>query len=358
MFVMLSIVVTMLLIQTLGKAASGLLSPGDITILLGLLVLGYTPLILNVSTFIAVVRTLSRLYRDSEMTVWQASGVSLRRFTLPVFQTFGLVVICAAVCSTWVWPWVYQQRDELKTRFERRSDIARVAPGQFQTSADGRRVFFIEKASSAPETGASSAGEGRSVFILDDRADKEVMTSARRGTLTGTGDSRYLLLRDGERIETLRSDNSQRVIRFQEQRSRVADAAEESQGTNVARALPTLALLDSNLKGAKGELSWRLGIPLASFNLLLLGMGLSATNPRKGTSANLMTAIFCAISYQGSLNLLENWVSAGKIGWLPGVLGLHGTVMALALMLILWRDEHLRWPRIRLWRRRAGKACA
>ena len=27
---------------------------------------------------------------------------------------------CAAVCSTWVWPWVYQQRDELKTRFERR----------------------------------------------------------------------------------------------------------------------------------------------------------------------------------------------------------------------------------------------
>src|SRR5574343_274857 len=97
LFVMLSIVVTMLLIQTLGKAASGLLSPGDITILL------------------------------------------------------GLVVVCAAVCSTWVWPWVYQQRDELKTRFERRSDIARVAPGQFQTSADGRRVFFIEKASSAPE---------------------------------------------------------------------------------------------------------------------------------------------------------------------------------------------------------------
>lgn len=42
-----------------------------------------------------------------------------------------------AVLSLAVWPWPNTQIQELKTRYERRSDIDRIAPGEFQESANG-----------------------------------------------------------------------------------------------------------------------------------------------------------------------------------------------------------------------------
>jgi lipopolysaccharide export system permease protein len=44
-----------------------------------------------------------------------------------------------------IWPWANQQTQELKDRYGSRGDLERVAPGQFQESASGRRVFFLDK---------------------------------------------------------------------------------------------------------------------------------------------------------------------------------------------------------------------
>ena len=157
---------------TLGKAASGLLSPGDITMLLGLLVLGYPADPERLHLHRRRARALAAVPRQ-RMTVAGVRRQPLRLSPPPVFQTFGPGGdLCRGLQHLGVAMGLPATR-RAQTRFERRSDIARVAPGQFQTSADGRRVFFIRKASSAPETGASSAGEGRSVFILDDRADRK-----------------------------------------------------------------------------------------------------------------------------------------------------------------------------------------
>ena len=49
--------------------------PQDVALLLGYIALGNLPTMLALSLFIAVVATLARMYRDSEMTIWFASGV-------------------------------------------------------------------------------------------------------------------------------------------------------------------------------------------------------------------------------------------------------------------------------------------
>ena len=76
--VLLTIVLTMMLIRTWARPPLGRIAPQDIVLLLGYIALGYLPTILALSLFIAVVATLSRMYRDSEMTIWFASGVPLR----------------------------------------------------------------------------------------------------------------------------------------------------------------------------------------------------------------------------------------------------------------------------------------
>src|SRR5258706_11919612 len=143
--VILTIVLTMMLIRTVGQAALGQVAPQDVVLLLGYTALGHRPPMLALSLFISVVATLGRMYRDSEMTIWFASGVGLTRFVRPVLRTSWPVLLVIALLALFVWPWVNQRGAELKDRFERRSDLSRVAPGQFQTSSDGRRTFFIER---------------------------------------------------------------------------------------------------------------------------------------------------------------------------------------------------------------------
>ena len=179
--VLVTIVITMMLMRTLGQAAGGVVDPRDVMLLLGYATLGYMPTILSLALFITIVATLTRMYRDSEMVIWFASGLGLARFVRPVLGMSWPVLLIVLLLALFVWPWVNQRVAELKYRYETRSDLSRVAAGQFQSSADGRRVFFIER---DPE----DLRIGRNVFVLIRKGDTESVTSAREGRVDFEGD--------------------------------------------------------------------------------------------------------------------------------------------------------------------------
>jgi hypothetical protein len=62
--VLVTIVMTMTLIRTLSLVSRGILNAEEVTMVMGYTVLGYLPTILALSLFIAIVGTLSRMYRD------------------------------------------------------------------------------------------------------------------------------------------------------------------------------------------------------------------------------------------------------------------------------------------------------
>ena len=72
--VLLTIVMTMMLIRTLGQASQGSVNPSEVWLVMGFTMLGHLPTVLTMSLFIAVVGTLSRMYLESEMVIWQVSG--------------------------------------------------------------------------------------------------------------------------------------------------------------------------------------------------------------------------------------------------------------------------------------------
>jgi lipopolysaccharide export system permease protein len=59
--VILTIVLTMLLIRTVGQAARGVVAPQDVVLLLGYVALGNLPTMLALSLFVAIVVTLGRM---------------------------------------------------------------------------------------------------------------------------------------------------------------------------------------------------------------------------------------------------------------------------------------------------------
>jgi len=330
--VMLTIVLTMTLIRTLGQAAGGKVSPQDVVLLLGFTALGYLPTILSLSLFIAAVASLTRMYRDSEMTIWFASGVSLSRFVRPVLRTSWPVLLVVLLLAMFVWPWVNQRGVELKERYERRSDLSRVAPGQFQSSADGHRVFFIDR-------DTEDARVGRNVFVLTLQGDAEAVTSARAGRIELEGDDRFILLERGQRNEQDLKSGEKTLARFESYRARTDEKLSRAITELPPTARGTLELLRQPTLPFQGELAWRIGLVLGAANLLLLAIGLAATNPRRPGSWNLLLGLLAFVVYFNLINLSQAWIATGKAGMGSMLVAIHGSVFLLSLALLWWRDH-------------------
>ena len=84
--VLVTVVMTMMLIRTLGQASRGSVSPSDVMLVMGFTVLGQLSTILTLSLVVAVVSTLSRMSRDSEMVIWFASGRGLISLLRPLLR--------------------------------------------------------------------------------------------------------------------------------------------------------------------------------------------------------------------------------------------------------------------------------
>jgi lipopolysaccharide export system permease protein len=325
-----------------------------VVLLLGYASLGNLPIMMTMSLFVAIVITLSRMYRDSEMAIWFSSGIGLSRFVRPVLRTSWPMLLAIAVLLLVVWPWGNRNSIELRERYQQRSDLSRVTPGVFQSSTDGRRVFFIERESAASAASAPT-GTARNVFILSQQDGSEAVTSARAGRLETEGDSRYLVLERGQRNDvdgktgerTLSSFESYRVL-ASEKAARAADAV-------PPKAADTLDLISKPTPRGEGELAWRFGLLLGAANLLLLGVGLSATNPRRASNWNLMFAVLAFFVYYNLINLSQAWVAGGRISMGMVLLVLHGGAFLLALALLWWRDHGCA---VSLWRRKPQTTVA
>jgi lipopolysaccharide export system permease protein len=345
--VIMTIVLTMFLIRVLGQAAVGRVSPQDVVLLLGYTSLAHLPTMLALSLFVAVVSTLSRMYRESEMVVWFASGAGLLRFVRPVFRMAWPVLLIVALLIVFVWPWVNRQTSELRERFERRSDLARVAPGQFQSSSDGNRVFFIERDDDGGRT-------GRNVFILTRSPTSEAVTTAGTGRIEAVGDDRYLVLDEGQRNEQRLSTGEKTVASFQQYRIIVGERAAGRATQLPAQATRTIDLLRNPTPRGDGELAWRVGLMLGAVNLLLLGIGLSASPPRRASSWNLLFALLTFVVYYNLIGLTQAWVAGGTSTLPRAVLLVHGSAFVLAWLFIIGRERARLLPRLS-WRR-AGNA--
>ena len=335
--ILLTIVLTLGLVRTVGAAAQGRVSPQDVLLLLGYTGVAQVAPLLALSMFIAVVHTLSRVWRESEMVIWSGSGVRLIRFIRPVLRTSWLICLSVATLVLAVTPWVNRQASELTQRYTQRSDLSRVTPGVYQSSSDGKSVFFIER-----ERQGSS--DGKSVFIHTQGPDRESLTTARSGRIEYREDGRYLVLDQGHRVDRDHSTTESFQGSFDSAEVRIGDRPASGSTTLSPRLTSTWELLLRRaVPEAAGELAWRFGLVLASVNLLVLGVGLSSGNPRKPSNWGVLFALLSFVLYFNLINLSQSWVQTRQTPLWGTMLALHGGVCAMAWGVILWRDRALGW---------------
>lgn len=329
--VLLTVVLTMLLIRILSQATRGAFAPADVSLILSYTLIAQLPVLLALSLFISIVTVLSRLWRDSEMVVWQASGARQFTFIKPLLRMAWPVLAVVALATLVARPWAQNQTQVLKYRYEKRSDMARVAPGQFQTSADGKRVFFIDSHSDVQQT-------GKNVFMVLTDTDQESVVTAREGVLRVKDGQRQLVLSNGERMQTDLLTGEKTLSRFESAQIRVGEVVDPTKQSPDTRAMSTPMLLTLHSPQAGGELTWRFGLIWAALNMVLAGLSLAAGNARRNSNWNLLYALFLFVVYFNLLSLSQNWVVRGKMNWGEALLLVHGTLSIGALLVIWWRD--------------------
>jgi lipopolysaccharide export system permease protein len=345
--VLVTIVMTMTLIRTLSQATRGSVNPQEVMMVMGYTVLGYLPPILTLCLFIAIVGTLSRMYRDSEMVIWFAAGRGLSVFLGPLLRFAWPVLLVVTVLALVVWPWSNQQTQEMKDRYGQRGDLERVIPGQFQESADGNRVFFLDK--DTPDNKS-----GKNIFISSNEHGKETVTSARSGRIANNGDSQFLVLANGQRLESTNGGAELKISEFEEYDTRVDVNDLAARDATPAKARSTFSLVMEPTPLNLGELAWRLGLALAALNFVVIAVAVSSVNPRAGRSGNLVFALFAFVVYYNLLNLGQTWIGTGQAGFGGFLLALHGGVLLAAL---LWlAKQHNNWSLRQLVRRRRPAA--
>lgn len=346
--VLITIVLTIMLIRTLGQASRGIISPQDVMLFMAYAALGRLPTILSLSLFVSMVATLSRMYRDSEMVVWFASGRSLFSFISPMFRFAWPILLIITVSSLYVWPWTNVQKADLQLRYSERNDLDRIAPGQFQESSGGNRVFFIDRDAKSDQKASSN------VFIASNEKGKESITTARSGRVQTEGEKKLLVLENGQRVESAGDDATLKVSEFEEYGVAIADTTVRGLSASDAKTLFIPSLVKSPTRENLTELAWRLGLALAAVNFVVLAVALASVNPRGGRSGNLIFVILTFLVYNNMVNLGQSWMSSGAVTFAGLMIFLHAGVLLLGLLWLVKRNEN--WTVLSAIRRRASLA--
>jgi len=327
-----AIMMTTQMIRLLGQAAAGATAPEAVVALLGFTSLNYLPVLLSLTLFVSILLSLSRSYRDSEMVIWFSAGVPLTSWMRPVLRFSAPIVLAIAVLSLFLSPWAINKRNEYQKRMDNRNDLARVSPGEFKESSRGDRVFFVESLAGA----GGSADRVGNVFISSMQNGRQGVIAAAQGhTEVAENGDKFVVLTNGRRYEAAAGTTEYRVMEFSRYLLRT-ETAESQGGAQTTQSITTWDLLRNPSASNRGELLWRIGVPLSALTLSLLAIPLSFVNPRAGRTNNLLFALLTFMIYSNLLSVSRAWVAQGRMPFEVGIWAVH-LLMFMALLLLFWK---------------------
>jgi lipopolysaccharide export system permease protein len=291
-------------------------------------------MILSLTLFLAVLMTLSRWYRDSEMVIWFSSGMSITAWIRPVLNFIAPVILLISVLSLFVMPWATNKGEEYRTELESRDDLASISPGVFKESNNGERVFFIE---SFDELG----NVVKNIFVQSIQHQKLGIIVAAEGhrAIEENGDH-FVVMESGRRYQGSRGSAEFSTTQFEQYAIRV-EAKEVKEKPSSTQSKSSQELLQSKNNVNNAELQWRMAIPISALILSLLAIPLSALDPRAGRSANFALALVIYIIYNNLLSIMQAWIAQGRVHGMIGLWPVHALFLSLTIYMFYRRAYQL-----------------
>ena len=256
--------------------------------------------------FLAILVTLARFARDSELIAMQACGVGPPR----LYRTFLILAVPVALATGWIAldlkPHAAAGIQEIRLQQkEQAAQIAGLQAGRFYVEEQGEVVVYIGEIDRRKSLG--------DVFVLDRRGDKTRLVVSDAGyhrIEEATGDH-LVTLTQGHRFDGQAGSGAYLIGDFERYEIRLADAGPAPRAFNKRATIPTPDLIRSDDLADSVELEHRLAAPLSILTLALLAIPLVDPSPRHRATGRVLLALLAYFSFFNLQRLAESWMASG-----------------------------------------------
>jgi lipopolysaccharide export system permease protein len=341
--------VTILLLVTVGatvadllaKIARGRVAADLLLALIGLRTVDSLTLLVPMAIFLGVQLAYGRLYRESEMAVFAASGLSVAGLVRPLLILSVPLTLVMAMISFWLAPAAVRQSQTLQEEASRSLIVAGLEPGRFVELPNNDGVMYVDSMN-------ADGTKFRKMFVASERTDADNKSSSLNVITAADGElyhdvngtERYLGLNDGFRVEGVLGQDNYRLMRYRRNDVKLTDTESDANADSVKRSAPTPVLLASTDNVQRAELQWRLAAPISVLVLVMLALPLAKASPREPRYARLLIALLAWIIYYNLLAIGRARISQGI--WDPRI-GFWWVEIPTALIAawLLWSSQRL-----------------
>ena len=296
-------------------------------------------LIITLSFFLAIILSISQLYKNSEAIVMNSMGLGDKHFVVFIQPTVLLTFIIITFLTIYAVPWAKQQKNIVEEETKNASEFSFITKGEFEEFKQGDIVFYASESKTLDTLGEQNLEE---IFIYSTNEEKPmiVLASEARKYIDPRTNSTYLRLKDGIRYQGIPSDENISILSFELYDLEIISG--ELQKTlaiyTTIEGKGTLELIREGGSYANAELQWRLSQPITVLILSFFGIFLGKTSPRGGKGVNLLIGIIVFMLYNNGLLVAKRAIELGQINLLTGFLGVHLLVLMLLILLYQFRN--------------------
>ena len=312
------IIVSRKFIRILDKAIEGQVSNETLLNILGLKIIVAGVAFLPAAIFMSVLMVLGRMYRDQEMSAVSSAGGGAGTVYRAVFLLVFPLSVLAAGLSMYAAPWAESRTTQLMHQDQESADLRGIGAGKFSEYSQGDLVFYVEK------IGDDKRMQG--VFVQNRQHGNVGIINAETGRLKDLPDGRYMVLKNGERIQGQPGTVNYVIEQFAEYAVRIDTKETEVNFGREAVAFDALTSSDQIIDIA--ELQRRFSIPLGIMMLGFIAVPLAQLSPRGGVYGNMLIGFLIYFSYGNLISVSQSWVIKETI---PAWLGIFGVNFLLLL---------------------------
>ena len=295
-------------------------------------------LILTLSLFLAIILSISQLYKNSEAIVMNSMGLSDKHFIVfiqpPVLLTFVIIFFL----TIYAVPWAKQQKNIVEEESKNASEFSFITEGEFEEFKQGDIVFYASESKTLDTVGEQNMEE---IFIYASNKGKPVivLASEAKKYIDPRSNSIYLRLKDGVRYQGIPSDENINILNFDLYDMEIV-SGELQKSLAIYTKIEGKSTLDLIKEGgsyANAELQWRLSQPVMVLILSVFGVFLGKASPRSGKGVNLLIGVIVFMLYNNALLIAKSSVELSQIEPIIGLWVVHLVVLTLLIFLYQFR---------------------
>ncbi len=299
-------------------------------------------LILSLSLFLAIILTISQLYKNSEAVVMNSLGLSDKHFIVFIQPLVLLSFVIIFFLTIYAVPWAMQQKNIMEEETKNASEFSFITAGEFEVFKQGKIVFYASE-SKPLDTIEGQNMEEIFIYTFDNEKPVIVLASEAKKYIDSESKSIYLRLKDGVRYQGIPGNENINILNFDWYDLEIVSG--ELQKSIVIytkiEGKSTLDLVKEGGRYANAELQWRLSQPITVLILSVIGVFLGKTSPRGGKGVNLLIGIIVFMLYYNGLLIAKSAIELGQMDPIIGLWGVHLLMVLLLLLLYQFRQMRI-----------------